>query len=274
MHPSALAATFVLLLVGLRATAEDLPPKMEEAWQIYVAAAEKQIVEGWAASKEFLPRHISSDSEAESCGREIHRGNVCTVKVETLQKGRLAIRVPHGMVHHWFGSIFVPEVSLDEVLRLIKDYSSYARHFDEVVEARELSRDEDADRFRVYIKLKRKKIITVYYNTEHEVTFEKRGQGRVMSRAVATRIREIAKPGVPNEKELGYGEGRGFLWRLNAYWMYEQVDGGVILNCEVLSLSRSIPAGLDWLVGPFVESIPRESLEATLSAIRRALTER
>ncbi len=121
---------------------------------------------------------------------------------------------------------------------------------------------------------KRKKIITVYYNTEHEVTFEKRGQGRVMSRAVATRIREIAKPGVPKEKELGYGEDRGFLWRLNAYWMYEQVDGGVILNCEVLSLSRSIPAGLDWLVGPFVESIPRESLKATLSAIRRALTER
>jgi hypothetical protein len=35
-----------------------------------------------------------------------------------------------------------------------------------------------------------------------------------------------------------------------------------------VSLSRRIPIGLGWLIDPFVTSIPRESLEFTLGAIR------
>jgi len=34
------------------------------------------------------------------------------------------------------------------------------------------------------------------------------------------------------------GDDRGFLWRLNAYWRYEQVAGGVIAECESITLSR------------------------------------
>ena len=62
---------------------------------------------------------------------------------------------------------------------------------------------------------------------------------------------------------MEFGEDQGFLWRLNANWYYEEVEGGVILEAEVISLSRGIPYGLGWMVSPFVESIPRESLEAT-----------
>jgi hypothetical protein len=38
-----------------------------------------------------------------------------------------------------------------------------------------------------------------------------------------------------------------------------------------VSLSRAIPAGLGWIVGPFVTSIPKESLEFTLGSMRKAL---
>ena len=61
--------------------------------------------------------------------------------------------------------------------------------------------------------------------------------------------------------------------RLNANWYYEEVEGGVILEAEVISLSRSIPYGLGWMVGPFVDSIPRESLEATLTTLREAIAQ-
>ena len=45
--------------------------------------------------------------------------------------------------------------------------------------------------------------------------------------------------------------------------------GGTYVQCESVSLSRAIPTGLGWLVGPFVTSIPRESLEFTLGSMRK-----
>jgi hypothetical protein len=45
----------------------------------------------------------------------------------------------------------------------------------------------------------------------------------------------------------------------------------VYIQCEAISLTRDIPTGLGWMIGRFVESIPRESLTFTLQSTRRAL---
>jgi len=70
---------------------------------------------------------------------------------------------------------------------------------------------------------------------------------------------------------LSAAEEHGFLWRLNTYWSYEERDGGLYMQIESVSLTRSIPTGLGWAVGPFVESVPRDSLEFTLRAVCDAL---
>jgi hypothetical protein len=46
---------------------------------------------------------------------------------------------------------------------------------------------------------------------------------------------------------------------------------GTYLQCEAISLSRGIPLGVGWLVGPFVTSIPRDSLTFTLETSRTML---
>ena len=61
-------------------------------------------------------------------------------------------------------------------------------------------------------------------------------------------------------------EEHGFLWRLDTYWSWEERDGGVYVQVESISLTRAIPVGLGWAIGPFVESVPRELLEFTLRA--------
>jgi hypothetical protein len=43
------------------------------------------------------------------------------------------------------------------------------------------------------------------------------------------------------------------------------------MQIESVTLTRSIPTGLGWVIGPFVESIPRESLEFTLRSACDAL---
>jgi hypothetical protein len=60
------------------------------------------------------------------------------------------------------------------------------------------------------------------------------------------------------------------MWRLNSYWRYFDSGHGVYVQCEAMSLTRDIPSGLNWLVGSFVENVPKESLEFALQSTRAA----
>ena len=97
------------------------------------------------------------------------------------------------------------------------------------------------------------------------------GPGREYSDSVSTRIAQVENAGEPSEHELPRGQDGGYLWRLNSYWRYFGSGKGVYVQCEAISLTRDIPAGLGWLIGPMVESVPRESLEFTLQSTRAAV---
>jgi hypothetical protein len=75
----------------------------------------------------------------------------------------------------------------------------------------------------------------------------------------------------PDGPEKPVGNDGGYLWRINAYWRFEQKDGGVYVQCESISLSRTIPIIVRWFVEPIVDAITRESLAFTLTATRKAL---
>jgi hypothetical protein len=92
-------------------------------------------------------------------------------------------------------------------------------------------------------------------------------------RSYSTRIAEVREAGGGNETEAPVGRDGGYLWRFNNYCSVEQQSDGAYVQCESLSLSRSVPMGLGWLVGPFVTSIPRESLEFTLGRMRANLVD-
>ena len=79
------------------------------------------------------------------------------------------------------------------------------------------------------------------------------------------------EPGSPQEREKPEGRDRGFLWRLASYWRYEQVDGGVIAECESVSLSRGIPRVLKLFVGRIIDDVARGSMERTLEGMRERL---
>jgi hypothetical protein len=117
-------------------------------------------------------------------------------------------------------------------------------------------------------------VVTVTYNTEHAVEYRRLGSARATGRSVSTRIAELENAGTPQEREKPDGRDQGFLWRLNAYWRYEAANGGVLIECESMSLSRDVPALLKWFVGGMVEGVARESLERTLSSLKRALIEK
>jgi hypothetical protein len=172
--------------------------------------------------------------------------------------------VPEGEIHHWRGLVFVPGESLATVLEGARHPERHRQ--DDVLEARVL--EQAGDSLRVYLKLRRSSLVTVVYGTEHRVSFRRHGADRASSHGVATRIVELADPGTSREREKPPGRDSGYLWRLNAYWRYQEVDGGVLVECESLSLSREIPSLISALVRPVANRIAQESLLRTLASLR------
>src|SRR5262249_39809425 len=183
------------------------------------------------------------------------------------------IACPGCLVHHWVAVIFIPGARVDDVLNVLEDYDRHATYFAPDVErSKTLSRE--GDDFRVFLRFRRHKVITVVLNTEHDVHYFRDASNRAHSRSSATRIAEVASAGKPDEKEKTPGDDGGFLWGMETWWRMEERDGGVYVQSEVASLTRDIPTGLGWLIGPFVTTIPRESLTFTLEATRKAVQAR
>jgi hypothetical protein len=198
-------------------------------------------------------------------------GRISMHRLERPQPGDGTVDVPDGKIHHWAGAVFVPGLTLDSVLRhLSKQAGHESQYYDDVVASRVLSREGDTHK--VFLKLRRTKVVTVTYNTEHTVDVRRLASSRATVRSVSTRIAELADAGTATEHEKPDGRDQGFLWRLNAYWRYEAGNGGVLIECESISLSRDVPALLKWFIGGMVEGVARESLERTLVSLKRALT--
>lgn len=199
----------------------------------------------------------------------LKRGEVQIHQLNTLENGK-PIVCPGGLIHHWVGVVFVPGAKLDDVLGALQDYDHQSTHYAPDVERSKIE-SREGDHFRVFLRFRRHKIITVVLNTEHEVRYFRDGPGRAHSRSSAVRIAEVENPGKSDEREKQPGEDGGYLWRMETWWRMEERDGGVYVQSEVASLTRDIPTGLGWLVGPFVTSIPKETLAFTLEATRKAV---
>ncbi len=168
--------------------------------------------------------------------------------------------VPGALLHHWRGAAFAPEAKAADFERLLRDVDSYPRYFSpQVLQARILA--QDGGRMQTELCVRERNIITVVMDTTYDVTFGQLDPQHRYSISRSTRITEIDPA----------GEDHGFLWRLNTYWSYEERDGGLYLQIEAVSLTRSIPRGLGWLIQPWVQRIPGESLEFTLRCALKAL---
>jgi hypothetical protein len=210
------------------------------------------------------------DSERADAYAAVKGGEIKMKKLETLEN-RERIRCPGGMIHHWAGVAFIPGAKLQDVVRVLQDYDHHAQYYAPDVERSKID-SRDGDHFVVFLRFRRHKVITVVLNTEHEVRYFRDSETRAHSRSSAVHIAEVENPGKPNEREKPPGEDGGFLWRMETWWRMEERDGGVFVQSEVVSLTRDIPAGLGWLIGPFVTSIPKETLTFTLEATRKAVT--
>ena len=239
--------------------------RTSDAFNAYIASAEQRITQARGKSSNFLAMDSLPVGQRNQVMSQLRSGEVIIEKHDDTPT-----EIPAGLIHDWVGTVFIPQVTVGQVLALIEDYDHSTHYYSpDVAQSRLMSRQ--GDDFQVFMRLRKHKVITVVLDTEYSVHYGKLDAAHQYSFSRSTRVTEIAQPAAPSEHALPAGKDHGFMWRLNSYWAFEAIDDGVLIECEAISLTRDIPTGLGWMIGPFVNSIPRESLQFTLEATRKAM---
>jgi hypothetical protein len=263
---------FATNLVTLASRADQPAPATVAAFDRYVRASESRKNEELASKKSFLWIDTPPEREREQTYALLKQGQIF-IRRSLGCESRSCDSVPGGLIHDWFGVVFVPGVSLAQTLATLQDYDHDADYYQpQVVRAKLLARSGNT--FRVFLRLRQTHVMTVVLDTEYEIQNYVIDGTHAASHSYSTRIAEVESVGLPQEHLSDPRDTHGFLWRLNSYWHFYEADGGVYIQCNAISLTRDVPTGLGWLIGPFIENIPREALRFTLTATRQALLER
>ncbi len=260
---STCSRTFSLLLLLAGApgcVAAEPPAAAVAAFNSYTHTVETRLEQQHRSQSTFL---APASSDLQSADR-LRRGELIVEKLTP------PADPPGAMLHHWRGTAFAPGAKAADFERLMKDFNAYPQRFSpQVLQARVLA--QQGDRLQATMRVRQRHVITVVMDTAYDISYGRLDAQHGYSISQSTRIDEIDSPGTARERVLSPSEEHGFLWRLNTYWSYEERDGGLYMQIESVTLTRSIPTGLGWAIRPFVESVPRESLEFTLRSTCNAL---
>lgn len=260
----------ICLMVGPSpAAAAELKPEAARGFDQYVRLTEGRMRGEVAPGGMFLWVESLPEPRRSEVYARLKSGEVISARLETADSSGHS-STPGALLHHWVGTVFIPGASLAQVLAVVQDYDHHAVYYHpEVVQSKTI--EHTGDDFKVYYRLRKKKIVTIILDTQYAVNHHSLDAARAYSDSYSTRIAQIENAGERDERELPPGRDGGYLWRLNSYWRYFDSGRGVYVQCEAISLTRDIPTGLNWLIAPFIESIPKESLEFTLQSTRSAV---
>ncbi len=241
-------------------------------FEAYAGKAEARLARQHGSATEF----VVVPAEGSDGAARLRGGELVVERLSPAGAGDL----PGAMLHDWRGTAFVPGGKAAEFERLLRDFNDYPRRFaPQVLAARVVAGQGDVgqgdvgqgDAVQAWMRVQQHHVITVTLDGKYDVRFARLDAQHGSSISRSTGIDEVERPGTRDERVLSASEEHGFLWRLNTYWSWEERDGGLFVQIESISLTRAIPTGLGWAVGPFVQSVPRESLEFTLRAACGAL---
>lgn len=233
---------FAIFLLSGTVSAARLSPAASRAFQEYAATVDAKL-----ARRNFAPENLA------------------------VQGGSWP--VPDALLHDWRGARVVPGAAAADMLALLRDCRDLPKYYAPDVQSC-IVLASHGDSSRILVRFQKRNVVTVTLDAEYEVTTHALGPHAGYERSVSTHIWEVDSPGTKHERRRPEGNDDGFLWRMNSYWTFAEVPGGLVIECEAISLTRNVPTGLNWLAAPVIAQLPRQSLEFTLTATAKALASR
>ncbi|MBV8551477.1 MAG: hypothetical protein JOY54_09265 [Acidobacteriaceae bacterium] len=257
-----LAAALLILAASLTSKGAELGPDTLKAWDAYVQTQNARVAE-YSNAAPFLLSDHSPDQL-----RRLHKGEAVVAPF-----GENPHRVPHGLIHHWIGAVFLPGARLDDVLSIVRDYDKYKDIYaPNVVKSQVFRQTDTEDTFSLRM-LNKGAVAKFALDTEFQDTFRRIDENKWYSICYTTRVREVENYGLPDEYEASANTGRGLIWRLYSISRFEQRDGGVYVELEAVALSRDVPGALRWVVDPIIRRTSRSSMQVSLQKTEGAVLE-
>jgi hypothetical protein len=254
------AFSILLLILGVaRSDAAEPKPVTLQAWDAYVQAVNLNTDERAAGRKPFLWLDESQD------------------RIQRVRSGEMLVanfdpnKVIYGLIHHWIGAMFLPNVRLDQVMNVLDNYDRYTDVYKAfVVKSAVLRRTGDDETVRL-LMVQRAFSVTAAVNVDNEIHITRLDANKICIASTAVRVQEIADYGQPSEHPFSDDRRPGYVWRTVGVTRLEQRDGGVYVEMETVALSRGIPFAFRLLIKPLTDKLPRKIMFETLKDTRDAV---
>jgi hypothetical protein len=261
-------APLLLLIVAMAAgpsDAAELDQQALAAWQNYIASAKLHMQDRLNGKSLFF-----WVDENPITRRRVESGEIVVSPLGSTHP----LSVPRGLIHHWIGAVFIPGARIQSLATVVGDYRRYSDFYRPSLIKAELL-DSTADEQKLSILwVQRVLLVTAAFYTEMNSKFCALNSGRGYMTFTTTRVQQIENYGEKDERRLAQDEGSGYLWRLVSFARFEERDGGLYLELEVIGLSKDLPGSLRFLLKPAIEHIPRQALTAKLEQTRQAIGSR
>jgi hypothetical protein len=249
-------------LLAPSAFARELKKETLERWDEYIQASTSDMQARLRPGGHFL-----WVDEVPERAQQVRNGEILVAPV-----GRHVPKtVPSGLIHHWIGAAFIPDVKLEDVLGALRDYDRYKTFYKPtVIESKSLVTDGPSDKFSILL-MSKEGSATLVLQSDYEACYVQQSPKQWYSVARTTRAQEVRDYGHDSEHKLPPDEGSGYIWRIHNVARFEERDGGVYVEEEGILLSRDIPVALRWFVDPIVRRLSRNALLVSLRQTEEAV---
>jgi len=180
-------------------------------------------------------------------------------------------KVPSGLIHDWLGVGFLPNVKIEDILRILRDYDRYKDIYKPgVIDSISHGTDGVKDLFSLRLA-NRSVVAKTALDTDCEASYIRVDDRHWYGFSNTTHIQEVDKFGTADQRTLPEDQGTGLIWRLSSITRLEERDGGVYAELEAIALSRDIPAAFRLVVTPIVRRVSKDSLATSLHQTKVAV---
>jgi hypothetical protein len=238
----------------------ELKTETQQAWDAYIQTANSQMMDRTHG-------HFLWVDEVPDRSRSVRDGKILVSPIG--QENPKPVR--YGLIHDWIGTAFIPDAKLEDALSAARDYDHYKEFYKpNVIDSKWLGTAGTCDKY--WMLLANHEIVaSTALEGEYEACYYRLDDRRWYSIARTTRMREIRRYPQPGAQELSSEQDSGYIWRIYSFARFEERDGGVYIELEVIVLSRDIPAGLRWVVNPIVRRVSKSAMLTSLRQMEEAV---
>ena len=237
---TALVISSIAIPTGL--LAQQLKPETQRDFDCYVQAAETRM----NAQKPF----VRADSDGDLVARLANGERVETI----LANGKNPHKLAGGQLYDWIGTVFIPNVKLERLIRMLQDYDHRQRYFRETVSASKLL-CQTGGHFGYTMTLMEPAVIDI----ESEATWYRVDEHRWRCNSYSVNTHEP-------------GKDHGYLRRLYSYWRFSEVQKGIYVEAETITVSDEF-GSMARTIGSLMGINPEKSLKHSLASMRDSVME-